>query len=234
MDRERLLAWLDQGLSLDEIAERTNRHPATISYWLRKHGLEPVGRMRHSPIGPPDRSQLTAELEAGRSIREIAERLGRSGTSVRYWIARWGLANPREPGRVRPPDVDEVTWRRCRHHGPTEYVKRSDGHWRCRKCTVEQVASGRRRRKELLVAEAGGSCAICSYNRSPAALHFHHVDPGEKSFAMAVGGRTRALATLRQEAAKCVLLCANCHAEVEDGSASLPALAPFAGPDDPG
>jgi hypothetical protein len=27
---------------------------------------------------------------------------------------------------------------------------------------------------------------------------------------------------MREEAAKCVLLCANCHAEVEGGAASLP------------
>jgi hypothetical protein len=33
---------------------------------------------------------------------------------------------------------------------------------------------------------------------------------------------TRALAKAREEAAKCVLLCANCHAEVEAGIAQLP------------
>ena len=32
----------------------------------------------------------------------------------------------------------------------------------------------------------------------------------------------RSLARCRQEAAKCVLLCANCHAEVEAGVAELP------------
>jgi hypothetical protein len=32
----------------------------------------------------------------------------------------------------------------------------------------------------------------------------------------------RALSAAREEAGKCVLLCANCHAEVEAGVATLP------------
>jgi hypothetical protein len=35
-------------------------------------------------------------------------------------------------------------------------------------------------------------------------------------------GATRALAAVRAEMAKCVLLCANCHAEVELGLVRLP------------
>jgi hypothetical protein len=53
-------------------------------------------------------------------------------------------------------------------------------------------------------------------------LEFHHVDPGEKAFGLALRGATRSLQALRDEATKCVLLCANCHAEVEAGVAALP------------
>jgi hypothetical protein len=72
------------------------------------------------------------------------------------------------------------------------------------------------------VAEAGGACALCGYSRCVAALQFH-VDPARKRFAVAAGGVTRALAESRQEAAKCILLCGNCHAEVEAGVTALPA-----------
>ena len=46
--------------------------------------------------------------------------------------------------------------------------------------------------------------------------HFHHVDPTAKSFALSMN-TTKALATYREEMRKCVLLCRNCHGEVEAG-----------------
>ncbi|HEV2820015.1 MAG TPA: hypothetical protein VGW11_05860, partial [Solirubrobacteraceae bacterium] len=53
------------------------------------------------------------------------------------------------------------------------------------------------------------------------ALHFHHVDPKTKAFSLSFAGVTRSIAAAREEAAKCVLVCANCHAEVEAGGAIL-------------
>jgi 5-methylcytosine-specific restriction endonuclease McrA len=75
--------------------------------------------------------------------------------------------------------------------------------------------------KERLVAAAGGSCALCGYDRSAGALHFHHLNPTEKAFAIAGRGVGRSLAAASAEAQKCVLLCATCHAEVEAGVATL-------------
>ena len=65
--------------------------------------------------------------------------------------------------------------------------------------------------------EAGGSCAVCGYDKYPRALEFHHVDPSQKEFGLSARGVARSLEKLRAEAAKCVLLCGNCHAEVEAG-----------------
>jgi 5-methylcytosine-specific restriction endonuclease McrA len=73
----------------------------------------------------------------------------------------------------------------------------------------------------MLVDEAGGCCAVCGYDRYVGALHFHHLDPAQKSFQLGVAGLTRSLAAMRAEAAKCALLCSNCHAEVEGGIATL-------------
>jgi hypothetical protein len=71
------------------------------------------------------------------------------------------------------------------------------------------------------VTEAGGCCRLCGYDRCVAALQFHHVDPEEKSFGLGCAGLTRGIAKARAEADKCVLLCANCHAEVEAGLARI-------------
>jgi len=42
-----------------------------------------------------------------------------------------------------------------------------------------------------------------------------------KAFSLSFAGVTRSIAAARDEAAKCALLCANCHAEVEAGVAIL-------------
>ena len=69
--------------------------------------------------------------------------------------------------------------------------------------------------------EAGGRCQLCGYGRYQGALQFHHLDPTTKEFAISRQGVTRAFAELREEAAKCILLCANCHAEVEAGLSTV-------------
>jgi hypothetical protein len=76
--------------------------------------------------------------------------------------------------------------------------------------------------KEVLVSEAGGRCVLCGYSRAVRALEFRHLDPAVKRFGLSSGGITMSLEAARAEAAKCVLLCSNCHAEVEDGITDLP------------
>jgi 5-methylcytosine-specific restriction endonuclease McrA len=73
------------------------------------------------------------------------------------------------------------------------------------------------------VDEAGGACCVCGYQRYLGALQFHHVDPERKRLGLSRAGVTLSIATLRAEATKCVLLCSNCHAEVEGGVTELPA-----------
>ena len=54
--------------------------------------------------------------------------------------------------------------------------------------------------KDVLVAEAGGACALCGYDRYNGALQFHHLDPAEKRFHLGESGLTRALEKLKEEA----------------------------------
>jgi len=112
--------------------------------------------------------------------------------------------------------------RKCRHHGYVEFLLDHRGSWRCRKCRQDAVAEWRRRVKRILVAEAGGRCQLCGYDKAIGALQFHHLDPATKRFALAQRGHTVGIQVARTEAAKCVLLCANCHVEVETGVTALP------------
>lgn len=87
-----------------------------------------------------------------------------------------------------------------------------------------KAAATKRRRtiKARAVALMGGACAICGYNKHQGVLEFHHVDARTKSFAVSGGGFSRSWALILVELEKCVLLCANCHREVEVGVTNLP------------
>jgi 5-methylcytosine-specific restriction endonuclease McrA len=119
--------------------------------------------------------------------------------------------------------LPKFTTKVCRTHGRTEFVLEGRGYYRCKECRKQRVLDWRRRAKALLIEEAGGSCRICGYDRYKGALHFHHIDARQKQFGISRRGFTRSIAKMRAEAAKCVLLCSNCHAEVEAGIAKIPA-----------
>jgi 5-methylcytosine-specific restriction endonuclease McrA len=119
-------------------------------------------------------------------------------------------------------DLPKFTTRVCRTHGTTEFVLEGRGYYRCKRCRQQRVLEWRRRARLLLIAEAGGACLICGYDRCVGALHFHHLDPETKEFGISRRGFTRSIEKMREEAAKCVLLCSNCHAEVEAGIGTLP------------
>lgn len=84
------------------------------------------------------------------------------------------------------------------------------------------VAKRRKEIKAKAVIYKGGQCILCGYHKAIAALEFHHVNPKTKSFGISGQGLTRAWKQVKQEADKCVLLCANCHREVHVGIVQLP------------
>lgn len=83
------------------------------------------------------------------------------------------------------------------------------------------VKANRLRNKQRLVAQFGGKCKFCGYSRSLSALHFHHINPKEKSFTIASKGKGKNFIALLEEAQKCILVCANCHHEIHDGIRKL-------------
>ena len=224
MDRERLARYLERDLSLGAIGALENLDRSTVGYWVAKHGLEATGRDRHAARGPLTREQLEPLVEQEMTLREMAAVADRSVSTVRYWLKKHGLLVPRWRREQALAARDAGTNRsdgRCRVHGPTEFLALPDGRSRCARCNSKAVSSSRRRIKATLIAEAGGRCVLCGYDTFDGALHFHHPNPEEKAFGLAEAGATRALARAREEARKCVLLCANCHAEVEGGVSTL-------------
>jgi transposase len=219
MDKAVLQGLLDEGLSLERIAARLGVHHSTVANWLKRHGLRAVNSERFTPKGSIPLEALEPLVAEGLTMREMGERLGRSISSVRDALAKHGLETARAARARLPPDGrPKAIERTCPRHGLTRYVKdRPHGYYRCTRCRSERVVERRRRVKEILVAEAGGCCVICGYDRFVGALEFHHLNPTTKEFGVSRSGVTRSIARSRAEARKCVLLCSNCHAEVEAG-----------------
>jgi transposase-like protein len=229
MNKSSLALLLSRGFSIEEIGRRFGKHPSTVSYWMKKHGLEAVHHHKHAGRGGIDRERLEALVEEGGSIAEIAADVDLSKATVRYWLRRYGLrtlnARHRSSSRLvraaKEAGLSSVTMS-CPRHGETEFSIEGRGYYRCKRCRSDAVTRRRRRVKAILVAEAGGRCTVCGYDRCVGALSFHHLDPREKLLRVSAYGNGLSLDTLRAEARKCVLLCANCHAEVENGVAAVP------------
>lgn len=225
MDEDSLKLLLARGLSVEQIAKRFDRDASTVSYWMRKHGIEAPNRAKYAAKGGIDRELLEELVVDGRSIAEIAEAVELSKGTVRHWLRKYGLSTQRnaqgtEAASARAAGLLTIR-RACATHGLTEFVIEGRGHYRCKRCRIERVTSHRRAVKAQLVAEAGGRCAICGYDRYLGALEFHHLDPSQKRLGLSQRGNALAISTLRLEAAKCVLLCSNCHAEVEGGVSTV-------------
>jgi hypothetical protein len=131
---------------------------------------------------------------------------------------RKNRGRPPDPNRTRPTEQ-----RTCPRHGETEFALYGHARprWRCKRCIGEAVTRRLQRVKRELAEEAGGCCAVCGYDRCIINLHFHHVDPTKKKFTMTVA-MGKSMATFRKEAKKCVLVCANCHGEIEAGLIESP------------
>ena len=83
----------------------------------------------------------------------------------------------------------------------------------CKMCKKLKKAEQRVAVKKACLEYKGGKCVMCGYDKYIGALDFHHVEPNEKDFI--ISGSERFTERVRAELDKCIVLCANCHREVE-------------------
>lgn len=112
-------------------------------------------------------------------------------------------------------EKEKTIIKECQVHGLTKFRLRKSGKsYRCLKCAVDAVKKRRKKVKEQAVAYKGGECERCGYKKCINALEFHHLDPGEKDFAISYKGYCRAWETVKKELDKCIMVCSNCHKEI--------------------
>jgi hypothetical protein len=76
-----------------------------------------------------------------------------------------------------------------------------------------RTAEQRRKNKRQAVEYKGGCCSKCGYDKCVGAMIFHHPDPSQKDFGIAEGCTSKSFNNIKVELDKCIMLCANCHAE---------------------
>lgn len=83
------------------------------------------------------------------------------------------------------------------------------------KCSSCTTTLARKNKKQKCIDYLGGCCELCGYKKCNKALHFHHINPNTKKFGISAN-YDKSWTDLQNELDKCLLVCANCHAEIED------------------
>jgi hypothetical protein len=98
----------------------------------------------------------------------------------------------------------------------------------CKNKDLQSYEAQQRRglnRKLDIIQAAGGCCSKCGYSKNLAALVFHHSDSDAKDFKLDMRSLSnRKLAPILDEIRKCILVCANCHAELHNPHLNLDSL----------
>jgi hypothetical protein len=101
--------------------------------------------------------------------------------------------------------------KRMREYYKNNKSKFRESNRRWKAANKDKVRELERARLNRVMEELkGGGCVLCGYNKCIAALDLHHVDPSvkEKKISHMKNKKDR-----DREAAKCIVLCANCHRE---------------------
>ena len=132
--------------------------------------------------------------------------------------------------RPYPSENRKLTEKRCAACDrvlPIDHFEWGRANWlpKCKECSAEWRREYSRqfaKRNRRFVAKRKGEkgCLLCGEGE-PCALLFHHRDPGTKLFnvSQACG---HGIGAMKKEAAKCEVLCLNCHAKVHAGLLELP------------
>lgn len=141
-------------------------------------------------------------VSEGLSTREIAAAIGRSQTTVRYWLQKFDLRtewckNLSISGSSEVPGTCVLCM--------TPVLGRR------KTCQYCQVKIRRFRVKVAAVAYKGGVCERCGWCESIRGLEFHHRDPMTKLFSIHSGSHNHSWGVVKEELDKCEMLCANCH-----------------------
>lgn len=112
----------------------------------------------------------------------------------------------------------------CNVHGISDFSLSGikNPRWKCKKCLYLTSKNYLYELKIKCITYKGGKCEHCGYDKSPRAMHFHHIDPTQKDFSISDRNPntnkngTKKWESIKTELNKCLLLCSNCHFELHE------------------
>ncbi len=161
-------------------------------------------------------------IKLGLSTYQISKRVGKSQTSIRYWMKKFNLKtnlSERSDNSKCLTCEKELTGLQrkfccniCRCKYNNYYANGGNGYQ-----TYENQKQRGNDRKNEFIEIKGGKCMVCGYNKCNRALTFHHREPEHKKIQLdARSLSNRTLSKCLEELEKCDLLCFNCHMELHD------------------
>jgi hypothetical protein len=178
---------------------------------------------------------LQQYIDLNYSLNQINKITGKSKTSIRYWLKKFGLKTNHKKfhkgwsSKTSVFTENGIEYKICpnceiKKPATKEFYYLKDGGRLCaycKKCNNKITFTKQKELKIKAVEYKGGKCICCNYDRYVGALEFHHVNPKEKEYSISEL-RSYTFEVVKIELDKCVLLCKNCHAEVHNGFTKLP------------
>lgn len=163
-----------------------------------------------------ERKLLEDFCERGLTTRAIADSVGKSQTTIRYWLKRFGLLTNRSK-----KERDFLC--ACGETNPAAFHNKGGGRLslsKCRACHNKYTILRYRRNKSRAVEYKGGQCSVCGYKKCLGSLVFHHRDPVQKDPDW-LKMRNWKFEKIKAELDKCDLICSNCHGEIHWGRGEM-------------
>ena len=145
--------------------------------------------------------------------------------NIKRKVAEYFLPNPNNYKFVLHKDKDKtnchvnnLVWSPSHFYTPNELIEQKEINKNKKekqnKLSTQKIKEMRKNNKLLALQYKGNICSVCGYNKCISALEFHHLNPEEKDFNFS---RKPILnwEILKQELDKCILVCSNCHKEIE-------------------
>ena len=144
---------------------------------------------------------LEEYAKKGLSTSAIAKEENKSKSTIQYWMKKHkivGITPTQEKYKnLTSEDYNEIGQKR-------------------QKANNDKISEHRKNKRKKLLDLYENKCSICGYSKCKSALEFHHLDPSTKEFNLSLVGMTYSWSTILKEAAKCILLCSNCHRELHE------------------